>query len=369
MASHRKPRARTHLSAASRRGTVGVTTAALASATLLTQSASADPQDDKPSLEEVKQRVDKLYQQAGLKTQRYNAAKEQTDQQRKTVDKALDAVAKRTAKANDARRALGQYATAQYRNGGASGTATLLLTEDPQGYFSQQHLMGRLTERQKQAVGELEKQQRTASTKRAEASRELRSLTSAQKRLKSSKQDVQTKLSQARELLSELTAEEKARLAAIEREKRAEAKREAKEREEREQRENERPGGGTDESPDAPATGQVDKVLAFAKAQLGKPYVWGAAGPNSYDCSGFTQGAWKAAGVSLPRTTFDQVEVGTKVAKSDMRPGDLIFFYDDISHVGIYVGDGQMIHASKPGDDVKYESVDYMPFHSAVRPG
>ena len=80
-------------------------------------------------------------------------------------------------------------------------------------------------------------------------------------------------------------------------------------------------------------------------------------------------GAWKTAGVTLPRTTLDQVNVGAKVAKSQMKPGDLVFFYDDISHVGIYIGNGQMIHAPKPGADVRYESIDNMPFHSANRPG
>src|SRR5690606_2941837 len=191
----------------------------------------------------------------------------------------------------------------------------------------------------------------------------------------------QSKLAEARGLLSKLTAEEKERLAEIERKKRAEAREKAKERAEAErkreaaekrERERQREEGGSGGGSDSGQGGgsyaaKAEKVLAFAKKQLGKPYVWGASGPNSWDCSSFTQAAWKAAGVSLPRVTYDQVEVGKKVAKSDLRPGDLIFFYGDVTHVGIYVGDGQMIHASKPGDDVKYESIDYMPFHSANR--
>ena len=109
----------------------------------------------------------------------------------------------------------------------------------------------------------------------------------------------------------------------------------------------------------------------FAKAQEGKPYVWGATGPDSYDCSGLTQAAWKAAGISLPRTTWDQVEFGTTVALSDIQPGDLVFFYDDISHVGLYLGDGMMIHAPKPGAYVREESIYYdgkSSIHSVVRP-
>ena len=101
---------------------------------------------------------------------------------------------------------------------------------------------------------------------------------------------------------------------------------------------------------------------------MGKPYVWGATGPNSYDCSGLTQAAWKAAGVDLPRTTWDQVKVGERVATKDLKPGDLVFFYDDISHVGMYIGGGKMIHAPKPGANVREESIYYMPIYGSVRP-
>ncbi|WP_016908883.1 NlpC/P60 family protein [Streptomyces xiaopingdaonensis] len=386
MASHRKPRTRILQSATGRRGAVGVTTAALASVTLLSQSASATPSDDseeKPSLEEVKKKVDGLYQQAGAETQKYNAAKERSERQREKVDGLLDRVAKRTDKLNDARRVLGNYAAAQYRTGGMSETATLLLTKDPQGFFKQSHLMDRMTSQQKDAVTEFQQRQKSANTQRAEATEQLESLDTAQRSLKERKQNVQSKLSEARELLSELTAQEKARLAQIEKEKRAEAQRKAKERAEAERRkaaqEQQNEGSGGSESGSGSSQGdsgsssdgyaaKAEKVLSYAEQQLGKPYVWGATGPNSYDCSGLPQEAWKTAGISLPRTTYDQVKVGTQVAKSEMRPGDLIFFYDDVSHVGIYVGDGRMIHASKPGDDVKYEAIDYMPFHSAVRP-
>jgi peptidoglycan DL-endopeptidase CwlO len=365
LASHRKPRTRILKSASTKRGVLGVTTAALASVSLLSQSAQAAPDDGKPSISEVKKKVDKLYQQAETSTQKYNEAKEKTDAQRKKADRSLDEAAERTAKLNDARRTLGNYATAQYRTGGMSQTATLLLTEDPQQFFQQSHMLDRMTGRQKEAVTDFEKQRKAAQSKREHATEELASLAASQKALKKNKQEVQDKLAEARKLLSKLTAEEKARLAKIEKRKQ-EAARKAAERAEEARREAEK-GDGSQSG--GSQSSQVEKVLAYAKAQLGKPYVWGATGPNSFDCSGLTQGAWKAAGISLPRTTWDQVKVGTKVAKSEMKPGDLVFFYDDISHVGIYVGGGQMIHAPKPGADVTYEDVSYMPYHSAVRPG
>lgn len=393
MASHRKPRSTSPLTPFSphaRRGTIGVTAAALASVTLLSQQASAEPQnrtsDNKPSLEETQKKVDELYRQAGAATQRYNAAKEKGDQQRKQVDRLLDQAADSAADLNDARRTLGRYAAAQYRHGGLSDTATLLLSKDPQGYFNQTHVMERATAQQQHAVKSFQAKQRAANANRATAAGKLAELTEAQQKLASEKKAVQKKLTQARQVLSRLTAQERARMAAAERKRQEEARKRAAEAEreaaearkrqeeaerkqrERDEKENEKPAPDTPPSDDDSYAAKAAKVIAFAKQELGKPYVWGATGPNSYDCSGFTQAAWRTAGLELPRTTYDQVKIGTKVAKSDMRPGDLIFFYADVTHVGIYVGGGQMIHASKPGDDVKYESVDYMPFHSAMRP-
>ncbi|MFD8690969.1 NlpC/P60 family protein [Streptomyces sp. NPDC059651] len=390
LASHRKPRTRVRNTGPA----VGITTAALASVTLLsTQSALAAPAP-KPSIEDVQKKVDDLYRQAGTATQQYNQAKEATGKQRTKVDTLLDDVARRTEKLNEARRTLGVYAADQYRSGALAPTATFFLADDPQSFFDQSHLMDRMTARQTQAVSDFRTQQAKASKQRAEAVAGLETLTESQATLRTSKQNVQTKLSEARSLLSKLTAEEKARLAELERKKEAEAKRKAealakkqaaaKAEADRKAEEAAKEAGtgsgadtgsgtgsgtGTGSGSDADASTKAEKVMAFARAQLGKPYVWGATGPASYDCSGLTQAAWKAAGVDIPRTTWDQVNVGTRIATADLQPGDLVFFYDDISHVGIYKGDGMMIHAPKPGANVREESIFYMPIYGSVRPG
>jgi peptidoglycan DL-endopeptidase CwlO len=108
--------------------------------------------------------------------------------------------------------------------------------------------------------------------------------------------------------------------------------------------------------------------VAFAYDQLGDRYVYGASGPNAWDCSGLTQGAWAAAGVSLPHSSTAQYSSGRKVSKSELQPGDLVFFYSPISHVGIYIGDGNMIHASNPSKPVAIAPIDYIPYSGAVRP-
>ncbi|MFG3583503.1 NlpC/P60 family protein [Streptomyces sp. NPDC047990] len=392
MASHRKwspPGAR-------RPGlrTPAIATAALASVALLSQTAqAAPPAEPRPTLEEVGKKVDDLYHQAETATEKYNATREKTAQQRKRVDTLLDDVARRTDKLNTAREELGSFAAAQYRTGAsAPGSASLLLADNPQDYFDQTQLMNRLTSRQKAAVDDYVTERAAASKKRAEASRSLRTLTTSQHALKTAKADVQGKLATARDLLSRLTADEKARLAALAKKKQEAADREAAklaaERAAAEKKAAETDGrtgtssgtagtsSGTTGTSGTPATdssyaAKAGKAVAFARAQIGKPYVWGATGPGSYDCSGLTQAVWKAAGVTLPRTTYDQVNAGTTVPLSAIEPGDLVFFYGDISHVGLYVGNGMMIHAPKPGAYVREESIFYggeSIIHSVVRP-
>ncbi|GAA1356526.1 C40 family peptidase [Streptomyces beijiangensis] len=375
MADHRKPRTRIRAAVPA----VSLTTAALASVSLLTQSAQAAPVQPKPSIEDVQKKVDDLYRQAGTETQKYDRAKESTALQRKKVDKLLDAVAKRTEQLNESRRELGQYAAAQYRGGPLASTATMLLADDPQSYFDQNQMMKQVSAQQTHAVDDYTTQQKAAAKQRGEATAQLETLASSQAELKATKEQVQSKLGETRELLSKLTAEEKARLAALEKARQKAAAKKAAELAAKQAAAEKaakaaaakKPGSGSS----TPTTGssgsysaKAAKVLAFARAQMGKPYVWGATGPSSYDCSGLTQAAWKAAGIDLPRTTWDQVKVGTRVATADLQPGDLVFFYDDISHVGIYIGGGKMIHAPHTGANVREESIYYMPIYGSVRP-
>ncbi|MBO7939520.1 C40 family peptidase [Streptomyces sp. S9] len=380
---HRKPRRASGPRVAGIR-TPALATAALTSVALFSQSANAAPSSDDgtPSLEEVEKKVGDLYRQAESATEKYNAAKEKTTTQRKRVAGLLDDVARRTQNLNEAREELGSFAAAQYRTGAAApDTATFLLADTPQDYFDQAQLMGRLTERQKGMVDDYVTEQSTTMRKRQEPGESLATLTDTQRELKTAKATVQKKLATARELLSRLTAQEQARLAAIERQRQEEAARKAAELAQRQAAaapatdtgtpspspsptSSPSPGGGT-------VSTKAEKALAFARAQIGKPYVWGATGPGSYDCSGLTQAAWKAAGVTLPRTTYDQVTFGTTVSLADARPGDLVFFYEGVSHVGIYIGNGMMIHAPKPGTYVREESVYYdgeSAIHSVVRP-
>ncbi|WP_239149389.1 C40 family peptidase [Streptomyces sp. SID12501] len=116
------------------------------------------------------------------------------------------------------------------------------------------------------------------------------------------------------------------------------------------------------------------KAAAFARAQIGRPCVWGAVGPGSYDNAGLIQAAWKAAGVALPRSMYEQASAGMAINVADVRPGDLVFFHGDagqVGHVGIFVGDGMMMHAPSPGSRVREDSIfaaGETAIHSVLRP-
>jgi cell wall-associated NlpC family hydrolase len=107
-------------------------------------------------------------------------------------------------------------------------------------------------------------------------------------------------------------------------------------------------------------SGAAQVAVDTALAQVGDPYVWGAGGPNSFDCSGLTQYAYSAAGVSLPHSSRSQSQMGTAVPVSELQPGDLLFYYSPTSHVAMYVGNGQMVHASTAGKPVQVVSFNSM---------
>ncbi|MGW5350545.1 NlpC/P60 family protein [Streptomyces sp. NPDC004031] len=375
MATHRKSRTAI-LSTPGPRTAVGLTTAALATMTIFAEAAAAAPgaPSPQPSIADVKAKVDALQHDAEVATENYNGIKEATSQQNTKVNTLLAQAAQKTQTLNESRRQLGIYASAQYRSGGDDSTATYLLAASPQDLLDQRHLTDLFGKRQKAAVENFRVQQADATQKRIQAAQALQTLTAKQAQLKAAKADVAKKLGAAQKLLNSLTAQEKARLAALEKKqaeeaaKKAAAIAKAEEAKKAAAAKQAQQAGSTTSTSSAANSSIADKAIAFARDQIGEPYVWGATGPSSWDCSGLTQAAYKAAGVTLPRTTGEQVTVGTRVSQSDMEPGDLVFFYSDHSHVGIYIGGGNMIHAPHTGTVVKIAPITEMPIYGVVRP-
>ncbi|MEU3906122.1 NlpC/P60 family protein [Streptomyces goshikiensis] len=357
MASHRKPRQRP-LSGGTVRTAATLALAGAATATAFEGTSQAEPQ---LSPAQVKAEVDRLYEEAEAATEQYNGAKEKADEAQRALTTLRDETARRTDRLNDARRALGSLAANQYRAGNLGPAVQLATAQDPQDYLDRAAFMSRTGDRGAAEIASVRRRLDEVGKLRAQAGGKAADLRARQDELARHKAAVEEKLSAARRLLARLTAEERAAYEA---------------------RSAGNPAGTADGRPAAgsspagpaaqtppPADGsRAARAVSFAYGAIGRPYVWGATGPGSFDCSGLTQAAWRSAGVSLPRTTYTQINVGRRVPRDQLAPGDLVFFYSGVTHVGLYVGNGQMIHAPRPGSTVRLAPVDSMPWAGASRP-
>ncbi|MFE2724450.1 NlpC/P60 family protein [Kitasatospora sp. NPDC059327] len=336
MGSHRKPnppsRARMAVLTTAMAGT-----AALAS----TVSAHAEPA---PSLDAVKARVDALNEEAEASIEKYNGFKEKQQQLQSGANRLQERVADGQAALNELRTELGVLAGEQYRNGGVDPAVLLMLSSNPDSYLTQASMQGQVATSQTELLKQLQGEQRRLDQDRAEAAASLAQLEATNTALAAEKKGIQDKLAQAQALLNKLSAADRAKVNAQEAAARASR------------------AGDREPAPayQGPVTGRAAEALKFAYAQLGKPYVWGATGPSGFDCSGLTGAAWKAAGVSLPRVSQAQWNAGQRIARANLQPGDLVYFYADLHHVGIYIGDGKMIHAPRTGKNVEILPIDSM---------
>lgn len=348
MAAHRKPRKRTPGGGGSRTAFT-IALAGAATATVLDGTGHAEPHRT-PA--QVKARVDRLYREAEAATEKYNGAKERAQAAQRRLGGLRDEAARREDRLNTSREARGSAAAAEYRAGGLDPSLRLALSSDPDRYLDGAEFVERAGVRQKAELGRVREQLREVEKLRGAARVELASLKSRQAELKRHKKTVTGKLSEARRLLSHLTARERARIAPAP---------------ERAALSSERAAASSHAGRVTAPNSRAAAAVAFAHGKIGSPYVWGATGPHSFDCSGLVQAAYRAAGISLPRTTYTQINAGRRVSRSELAPGDLVFFYSGISHVGLYIGDGKMIHAPRPSSTVRVASITEMPFTGAAR--
>ncbi|MFE6072176.1 NlpC/P60 family protein [Streptomyces sp. NPDC056525] len=335
MASHRRPVRVTVLTAA----------AATAAATLGAVPASADPGAGSAA---TRATVDRLFEEAEKATEGYNRADEKADALRRTVSQAQDSLARGQERINHMRGALGSVAGAQYRSGGIDPALALLLSSDPDTYLDRASALDRITARQGAALGELRREQRRLSQKRSEARTALVELERSRAEVARHKRVVEGKLAEARRVLAGLTAEERADF-------------------DRASRSGERAEELPPMPEAAPGSSRAAAAVIAARSAVGKPYVWGATGPSAFDCSGLMVWSYGKAGISLPRTSSAQRYAGRQVPLSQAQPGDLVTYRGDASHVGIYAGNGQVIHAPYPGARVRYDPVNMMSHVTVTR--
>ena len=353
MAAHRKPRQRS-LGGQTARTAFTLALAGVATATAFDGTGQAEP---KLTAAQVKAKVDKLYREAEEATEQYNGAQEKATAAEQNLATLRDEAARKQQKLNTAREELGSMAAAQYRSGGLDPAVQLALSDDPDQYLDGAAFAERAGDRQSAAVTSVRQQLWEIEQLRGAARVELSSLKARQAELTKHKKTITGKLDAARRLLSRLTAAERARIGADTGSGAARASRTGTGARDSLQG----PGSATAPNPRAAA------AISFAYAKLGSPYVWGATGPDAFDCSGLVQAAYRSAGISLPRTTYAQIGAGRRVSRSELLPGDLVFFYTGITHVGLYIGNGRMIHAPNPSAPVRVAPIDEMPFAGATR--
>ncbi|RSN51169.1 glycoside hydrolase [Streptomyces sp. WAC 04229] len=321
-----------------------------------TPSASPAPDPGRAKdLEAVRKKLDSLYRAAALATDEYNAAEEKAEKQNAEIVELAKKIVKGQEKLDRLKDRAGAAARAQYRTGGLPDEAKLMLSDDPGDFLDGS---GRVLQGQratKGLLGELSRAQEDLKTYAADASARFKKLEANRKTKATAQKKIEKQITAAEKLESELAKEEKERLAKLEREAQAKAQTAWLD-------------SGILEDLDREATERGRKAVEYATAQIGKPYQWGAEGPGSYDCSGLTSQAWIAAGQTIPRTSQEQWKRLTRVDVEDMRPGDLIIYFDDASHVGMYVGDGSMVHAPRPGRSITMAGAGTMPILGVVRP-
>ncbi|MFJ1995775.1 C40 family peptidase [Streptomyces asiaticus] len=353
--------------------------AAVASAAALSAvPAGAEPHDPagRPSARSAGDRIATLYAQAERATERYNAAETRARALRRQVGRIQDRVARGQGRVNRMRTALGALAGGQYRTGGIDPGLALLLSGDPAQYLDRAATLDRITSRQTARLRVLQSAQRTLRQERAEAAAKLVKLERSRTEVARHKRTVQRRLATARRLVNALPPGEWESYA-----------RRASRAGGREHGAlaglvpGAPPGGRSPSGSDSgyaagelpggphtvPSSGRAATAFGAARAALGLPYAWGQAGPTAFDCSGLMQWAYAHAGVAIPRTSQAQAHSGQPVPLSQARPGDLVVYRSDASHVAMYAGNGQVIHAPYPGARVRYDPVGMLPISSITR--
>ncbi|MFC5952354.1 NlpC/P60 family protein, partial [Pseudonocardia lutea] len=303
--------------------------------------------------EEARQRVADVRREAEALTEQWHAATDDLTTRQAEADRLREAVDPLRAAADRARgdeetyrETLDGVTLSFYENGRLDQFNALLASSSPQAYLDQMSALETLSADRLVALDDLrDKVDRAARTQADADDATLRAQTAADEARRAAdeigirKADAEKRIGEAEALLRQLSPGELADL-----------------------------NGPAEDAPEVLlGTGVGADALRAAATKLGRPYVWGASGPGSFDCSGLTSWAFKQAGITLPRSSSAQARVGTPVSWSEMQPGDLVFYYSPVSHVGIYAGGGKMLNAPQSGDVVKYQTVSRSAFTGARR--
>ncbi|MBB4776512.1 C40 family peptidase [Actinomadura livida] len=289
-------------------------------------AAHADPQ---PTRAQVQKKLDKLAEQMDHKVEAFNQLNEKLKIAKKKYQTALKASKQEQSAFEEQRSRIAQMAADAYKNGDTDGVTGFVGSNDPQAILDQAAVFSHLSQERSSQLTQFLATAQRLRREEAQAKASYEDVKAKTKELQAQKRKLDKEVAKQKALLRRFGGTTPSS------------------------------GGGSGNiggTYNGPASGSARTALDFAYAQLGKPYSYGAEGPNSYDCSGLTMKAWAAAGVGITRTTNSQYAATKRVDKSNLQPGDLVFF-SGLGHVGLYVGNGQMIHAPRTGKNVEVVSI------------
>jgi len=314
---------------------------ALAGSVALTVNGSVPAQAD-PDIEDVRARVDRLYEEAEQAQERYNDAKLELTELTEELDSLQSDEVRQGDEVARVRSDVRDSVIRQFQ-GQTLGPAAELLNADEDAFLNELSTFSTVSDLQDSLLSDYNDELKAYAIRRKETSERRDQIADLEADLRDEKETVDEKLVEAEELLDDLEAEERAAILSRDSDVRAPSS--------------------------VPAEGRAAAAVQYVMAQVGDAYVYGAAGPDAFDCSGLTMMAWAQAGVSLPHSSSAQYSSGARVSESQLMPGDLVFYYSPISHVEMYIGNGLIAGAANPGAGVRVADLHSMPYVGAVRPG
>jgi peptidoglycan DL-endopeptidase CwlO len=324
-----------------RRYSAAITAVLLA---LVIGSVPGSPAQAEPSIDEVQTRVDRLYHQAEQAQERYHDAKVELDELRKDVGSLQADQDRQDDRLTTVREQVQDSIVSQYEGTSLSAVGQAVVSEDPSRFLSQLTTIAAYNDIQSQLFADYSTELKALDIRSSATDDRRARMAALEKELAKEQAAVQDKLAEAKDQLGQLKEDEREELLASR-------------------------SGSVRLPTDVPASGRAGAAVQYALAQVGDAYVYGAAGPSAFDCSGLTMAAWAQAGVGLPHSSSAQFGAGPHISSSALQPGDLVFYYSPISHVGMYIGNGLIVHAANPGSGVRVAELYSMPYVGAVRPG
>jgi len=302
----------------------------------------SSPASAEPDIDDVQARVDRLYHEAEEASERYNDVKLELQELQGDLDSLRADEQRQDARLEVVRKQVQDSVVRQYEGQSLNAVGQVVVSDDPQAFLSQLSTMSAFNDLQSQLFDDYATELKSLDIRSDATEKRAAEVAQLEKKLAEEKATIDDRLASAKSVLSDLKAQE---------------------------REDILSRGSLRVPSDVPVSGRAAAAVQYALAQVGDAYVYGAAGPSAFDCSGLTMMAWAQAGVALPHSSSAQYSSGPHISQGDLQPGDLVFYYSPISHVGIYIGNGMIVHAANPSTGVVVSSVNSMPYSGAVRPG